>query len=83
MTGTSGDDDIAVFGDVWRVELDTNFLIEDPATPGITLEGGDGVDDLLVARAMTISREVKVLTVCCILTPKVLRLVSLTIKLRR
>ena len=32
-------------GDVWRVELDTKFLVQDLATSGMTLDGGDGADD--------------------------------------
>ena len=43
-----------MFGDVWRVELDTRFIISDAASAGILLEGGDGHDDFSGGAEMTI-----------------------------
>ena len=46
ISGTSSDDDLALFGDVWRVDLDTQFInLSGTALSGVTFEGGDGTDD--------------------------------------
>ena len=82
LSGTSGDDDLSVLMSN-KVELDTNFLIQDIATSGMTLEGGDGVDDFSGGAGNDHFSEATVLTVCYILTPRVLGLGSPTIKLRR